>query len=55
MIKIVLHASKVFTTPIIVLVETPIYEKLESNPNPLIEFVAELVLGIVDELVAKVE
>jgi hypothetical protein len=55
MIEIVLHALEVFTTPIVVLVDTPIYEKLELEPDPLIESFAELVVGIVDELVARVE
>jgi hypothetical protein len=39
MIEIVLCASKVFTTPIVILVDTPIYEKSESKLDPLIEYV----------------
>ncbi len=39
MIEIVLRASKAFTTLIVILVDTPIYEKLELELDPLIEYV----------------
>jgi len=55
MIKVVLHALEVFTTPIVVLMDTFISEKLESELNPLIESVVELVVRIVDELVTRIE
>jgi hypothetical protein len=54
MIDTTLHASKVFTTWIIVFVDTLVAEKLKPKLGPLIEFIVELGVRLVDELITRV-
>ncbi len=54
-IETTLHALEVFTTQVRILVDAPIVEKSKPKLNPLVEFITEHVVRLVDELVISVK